>query len=269
MARNSPIRRAGASPCSITRVAVRPGRRSTPCAPPAPLSPVGRDRSRRRRHGLPECRPGEAWTFFEIDPTIRDRARSALLHLPRRLRAGCADRAGRWAPEARRSRMQPIACWCSTPSASDSIPVHLLTVAALDLYLQKLQPGGVLLLHLSNRNIDLLPAVAKAGGGSRSCGPLADYFPGARAGGQPDSHPRNGRCSRARCRSRRRWRWTRAGSRFRRHPGGGVWSRRLCRYSLGDPLALANSRGGGYSLKFSVGFTPQISVRFSQPSSAL
>jgi spermidine synthase len=41
---------------------------------------------------------------------------------------------------------------------SDSIPVHLLTREALDVYLRRLRrPDGVLALHLSNRFLDLRP----------------------------------------------------------------------------------------------------------------
>lgn len=38
---------------------------------------------------------------------------------------------------------------------SDSVPVHLLTREAIRLYLEKLEPGGWALLHLSNRVLDL------------------------------------------------------------------------------------------------------------------
>jgi hypothetical protein len=38
---------------------------------------------------------------------------------------------------------------------NDSIPVHLLTREALDLYFRKLSPGGVLLLHVSNERLDV------------------------------------------------------------------------------------------------------------------
>jgi SAM-dependent methyltransferase len=52
--------------------------------------------------------------------------------------------------------------------SSDAVPAHLLTVEAVKGYLTKLKPDGVLILHLSNRNLDLLgpaAAVAKAAGG--------------------------------------------------------------------------------------------------------
>jgi hypothetical protein len=47
--------------------------------------------------------------------------------------------------------------------SSDAVPTHLLTVEAIDGYLALLKPNGVVLLHLSNRNLDItLPAVAAA-----------------------------------------------------------------------------------------------------------
>jgi SAM-dependent methyltransferase len=52
--------------------------------------------------------------------------------------------------------------------SSDAVPAHLLTVEAVRGYLTKLKPDGVLILHLSNRNLDLMdPAqsVALAAGG--------------------------------------------------------------------------------------------------------
>jgi SAM-dependent methyltransferase len=52
--------------------------------------------------------------------------------------------------------------------SSDAVPAHLLTVEAVQGYLTKLKPDGVLILHLSNRNLDLMnpaQAVARAAGG--------------------------------------------------------------------------------------------------------
>src|SRR5262249_55580409 len=44
--------------------------------------------------------------------------------------------------------------------SSDAIPMHLLTREALRVYLKALGPRGLLLLHISNRYIDLAPVVA-------------------------------------------------------------------------------------------------------------
>jgi hypothetical protein len=44
--------------------------------------------------------------------------------------------------------------------SSDAIPVHLVTEQALDLYLSKLAPGGMLAFHVSNRSLNLKPILA-------------------------------------------------------------------------------------------------------------
>lgn len=47
--------------------------------------------------------------------------------------------------------------------SSDSVPTHLLTVEAIQGYLNLLKPDGVVILHLSNRNLDITrPAAAAA-----------------------------------------------------------------------------------------------------------
>jgi hypothetical protein len=44
---------------------------------------------------------------------------------------------------------------------SDSVPVHLLTREAMQLYLKKLAPGGRIAFHVSNLHLNLRPVVAK------------------------------------------------------------------------------------------------------------
>ena len=44
--------------------------------------------------------------------------------------------------------------------SSDAIPVHLLTYEAIEMYFRKLAPGGLLMVHLSNRHLRLGPVVA-------------------------------------------------------------------------------------------------------------
>ena len=45
---------------------------------------------------------------------------------------------------------------------SGSVPVHLLTKEAFAIYLKRLKPGGMILLHVSNRYLDLRPVLAAA-----------------------------------------------------------------------------------------------------------
>lgn len=43
--------------------------------------------------------------------------------------------------------------------SGDAIPVHLLTIEAIDLYLRELNPDGILVIHVTNRHLDLGPVV--------------------------------------------------------------------------------------------------------------
>jgi hypothetical protein len=43
--------------------------------------------------------------------------------------------------------------------SSDSIPVHLLTTEAFNLYLERLKPDGILAVHVSNRHLDVAEVV--------------------------------------------------------------------------------------------------------------
>jgi len=45
--------------------------------------------------------------------------------------------------------------------SSDSIPVHLMTVEAVELYLSRLSDDGLLVMHISNRHLDLSRIVAR------------------------------------------------------------------------------------------------------------
>jgi len=46
--------------------------------------------------------------------------------------------------------------------SSDAIPLHLLTDEALCVYLRALSPRGILMVHISNRYIELEPVLAAA-----------------------------------------------------------------------------------------------------------
>jgi hypothetical protein len=58
--------------------------------------------------------------------------------------------------------------------SSDAIPVHLLTKESIALYLQKLKPDGIIMLHISNRYLRLEPVCAKLMQEHRLAG-LIDY----------------------------------------------------------------------------------------------
>ncbi len=106
-------------------------------------------------------RPGQRWTFFEIDPLIERIARDTrYFHYLQ----DCAPDAPVVLGDARRS-LQALPrgqydLLILDAFSSDAIPVHLLTREAFALYLENLAPAGLIALHISNRNLDLGPVVA-------------------------------------------------------------------------------------------------------------
>ncbi len=114
------------------------------------------------------ARPGQQWRFYEIDPAVVRIARDTgqFTYLSRCLpnpviRIGDARLA--LALEAPAS----LDLLALDAFSSDSVPMHLMTREAFATYGRVLAPGGLLLVHISNRFIDLQPvvaAVAREGG---------------------------------------------------------------------------------------------------------
>lgn len=108
------------------------------------------------------ARPGEHWTFYDIDPSVlriaQDTnfftflARSAAKET--KLVDGDARLRLREAVDGRYDLLVLDAF------SSDAIPVHLITREAVELYLRKLAPSGMLAFHISNRYLDLEPVLA-------------------------------------------------------------------------------------------------------------
>jgi hypothetical protein len=61
--------------------------------------------------------------------------------------------------------------------SSDSIPVHLITSEAIDLYFRKLQDDGLLLIHISNRHMDLEPVLASLAQNARLAARIQVFSP--------------------------------------------------------------------------------------------
>ncbi|HKY21880.1 MAG TPA: fused MFS/spermidine synthase [Vicinamibacterales bacterium] len=105
--------------------------------------------------------PGQQWTFFEIDPAIVDLARDPrrftfLSDSPAQTRVVLGDARIALTKEPPRAFDLLIV----DAFSSDAIPVHLLTREALQLYLEKLDTGGVLAFHISNSYLSLTPLIA-------------------------------------------------------------------------------------------------------------
>ncbi|MGZ8360695.1 MAG: fused MFS/spermidine synthase [Allosphingosinicella sp.] len=123
------------------------------------------------------ARPGQSWTFFEIDPAMVDVARNRFTFLRQ-----CAPQAQIALGDARlslmqRERVNSIDILAVDAFSSDSVPMHLLTREALAVYGRAVQRDGIVLFHVSNRYLDLKPVVADiaARGGWTSA--MMEYVP--------------------------------------------------------------------------------------------
>jgi hypothetical protein len=110
------------------------------------------------------ARPGEAWSLYEIDPAVVRIAedttfftflRDALV--PYRHVLGDA----RLSLEGEGPAYDLLVVDAFT---SDAVPVHLLTREAVALYLDRLEPGGLIAFHISNRYLDLSHVLADVAG---------------------------------------------------------------------------------------------------------
>jgi hypothetical protein len=105
--------------------------------------------------------PGERWRFFDIDPLVVATAKNPRLF---NYLSSCLDRADIVMGDARITLAQQARGFFDylliDAFTSDAVPVHLLTVEALQMYLEKLSDRGVLVLHISNRHLELASVVA-------------------------------------------------------------------------------------------------------------
>jgi spermidine synthase len=105
-------------------------------------------------------KPGEAWTFFEIDGAVEKIARDTRYF---HYLADCGSHArvvigdGRLSLKAMPDRHYDLIV--IDAFSSDAIPMHLLTREALALYLRKLKPRGIVLFNISNEYLNLTPVL--------------------------------------------------------------------------------------------------------------
>jgi hypothetical protein len=106
--------------------------------------------------------PAQKFTFYEIDPLVEKIARDQRLFTylrdcPPRSEVVIGDARISLAQEANRRYDILIL----DAFSSDSIPTHLLTREAIELYLSRTAPDGLLLFHISNRYLDLAPMLGR------------------------------------------------------------------------------------------------------------
>jgi SAM-dependent methyltransferase len=108
------------------------------------------------------ARPGEKWTFYEIDPAVVRVARDKRYF---RFLSDCRGECDVVLGDARRQLSKvpndTFDVIILDGFCSDAIPVHLLTREAIALYVSKLRPNGLVALHISNNHLDLKPLIRR------------------------------------------------------------------------------------------------------------
>ncbi len=110
------------------------------------------------------AKPGQSWKFYEIDPAIvtiaSDPKRFTFLSkcLPN-VKVAIGD--ARLTLAAEPGNTADILA--IDAFSSDAVPMHLLTAEAFATYRRHLAPNGLLMVHISNRFLDLEPVLAAIG----------------------------------------------------------------------------------------------------------
>jgi predicted O-methyltransferase YrrM len=104
-------------------------------------------------------RAGDMIRFYEINERVLDIARTQFTFL-----ADCASHTEVVLGDARlsleREPAQQFDVLVVDAFSGDSIPIHLLTREAFEVYFRHLKPDGILAVHVSNSYLDLAPPVA-------------------------------------------------------------------------------------------------------------
>lgn len=104
-------------------------------------------------------KPGDEIRFYEINPDVIRIANTWFWFLKdSQAHVDTVLGDGRVELTAERARAQhDFDAIAVDAFSSDSIPMHLLTSECADIYRYRLKPGGVLLLHITNKTLDLEP----------------------------------------------------------------------------------------------------------------
>jgi SAM-dependent methyltransferase len=112
-------------------------------------------------------REDDTFRFYEINPDVVALAKgeggffSYLQDSAATVRIVMGDARLSLEREVRQAEVPKLDLLVVDAFSGDSIPVHLLTREAVELYLKRLRPGGVLAFHISNRYFNLWPVTAR------------------------------------------------------------------------------------------------------------
>jgi protein-L-isoaspartate O-methyltransferase len=105
-------------------------------------------------------KPNDVYRFYEINPSVVNLANVEFRYLREsRAKIDVVTADARLSLE--REAPQNFDVLAVDAFAGDSIPVHLLTVEAFDLYFHHLKPTGALAIHVTNKHLDLAPVVQR------------------------------------------------------------------------------------------------------------
>jgi len=105
-------------------------------------------------------RPGDSFRFYEINPAVEAIAQKWFFFLKdskAQTQVVLGDARVQLERELAAGRAHDFDLIAVDAFSSDAIPIHLLTAECGDIYRQRLAPGGILALHISNRSLDLEP----------------------------------------------------------------------------------------------------------------
>ena len=108
-------------------------------------------------------RPGDSYQFYEINPLVIEIARTQFSFL-RESPAHVDVVRGDARLSLEREPDQGFNVLAVDAFTGDSVPIHLLTLQAFQLYFGQLAANGVVAVHVSNRYLNLAPVVARAAG---------------------------------------------------------------------------------------------------------
>lgn len=103
------------------------------------------------------------YVFYELNPNVEFAARNYFSYLSSskaEITVKLGDARVTLQHELESTGSQQFQILVVDAFSSDSIPVHLLTLEAFQLYWRHLTKDGLLVLHISNNHLDLLPLVA-------------------------------------------------------------------------------------------------------------
>ncbi len=104
--------------------------------------------------------PNEQWTYFELDPeVVRLAAETEFFGLTAHSKAEITHVMGDARIQLQRHTGPKFGMILIDAFSSDAIPVHLITQEAMQLYLERIEDGGIVAIHISNRYLDLAPVI--------------------------------------------------------------------------------------------------------------